>query len=122
MGSTILTGSYKIAPDDIRLNEEHAVPLAGGGFAHAQTELAAERIVRYCQQRNKGWEPFTSLDVHDWECKPGTKCFYRGTDWHIFRFGRLVEKKYIVPQADGTYAITAEFVDICKRAADYNNR
>jgi|GEM_PF-5609252 len=119
---TILNGDYKIAPDDIHLNEKRTAPLGGSGFAHTQTELAAIRIVRYCQYRDTGWKPLTLLAVHDWECKPGTKCFYRGTDWHIFRFGRLVEKEYIIPQADSTYAITAEFVDICKQAADYNNR
>jgi len=119
---TILTSDYKIAPSDIHLNKEHEAPLAGSGFAHTQTELAAVRIVRYCQYRNKGWEPLMLLAMHDWECKPSTKCYYRGTDWHIFKLGRLVDRGYIIPQANGTYAITAEFVDTCKRAADCSNR
>lgn len=117
---TILAGDYEVMPDDIHINVEAAVGLAGSGFAHTQTEMAAARIVRYCQQRDKGWEPLALLALHDWECKSSTGCFYRGTDWHIFTLGRLVDRNYIIPQADGTYAITAEFVDICKRAADSN--
>jgi hypothetical protein len=118
---TILTGNYKIAPDDIHINNERAVALAGSGFGHTQTEVAAARIVRYCQYRNEEWKPFLFLDVHDWDCASGRSCFYRGCDWHIFKLGRLIERGYIIPQANDTFAITIEFVDICKYAADRNN-
>jgi hypothetical protein len=112
------SGEYVIKPSNIHINKGRVNPLYPSEFGHPQTEVAAARIVRFCQDRNEGWKPFTTQELHDWWCKNGRNCYSRGVEWHLYVFGRLIDKGYIIPQIDGTYAVTTEFVDICKRAVD----
>jgi hypothetical protein len=128
MSHTLIPSNGKhpqdITPKDISLSQ--FVPLRGSDFRQIESEEAAELIVRFYQQQNREtWGAFTLSDLHDFGCPVYTKtrvCHNREMLWHLLCFESLVDAEYIIPQANDTWALTVEFIDICKRAADHNKR
>lgn len=71
---------YYIQPDDIDVkNCRHFFD----AFGHCETEISARWIVRFCQNRCKGWEPFTYADIE--------KFYNDDKGFHNFSFNRLVD-------------------------------
>src|SRR3989339_1933056 len=77
-------------------------------FQHVETEISAGWIVRFCQARGKGWEPFTFADIDG---------FYKSKGMHDgFWFNRLLSNAFIV-EKEGMYHITPDFVSRCFKSS-----
>lgn len=71
-----------IKPEDIDASKH-----LFGAFGHSETEVSAGWIVRYCQERGKGWDDFSYEDI---------EAYYRQKGLHDgFTFNRLVRMGYI---------------------------
>lgn len=90
----------KIKPEDINSTRHFF-----DGFGHLETEISANWIVRFCQQRGEGWKPFTLSDLEK---------FYTPGDG--FRFNRLTDEK-LVSVKDGVVTLTVRFVQKCHTAS-----
>lgn len=105
----ILTGedNFPISPNDIDISNEFV-----GAFGDQQTETSAGWIVRFAQDRGRGWQPFTYDEIEN---------FY--SRWHRdgFSFNRLVppQGNWIVKGEDKKYYMTGEFVERCHKASPY---
>jgi hypothetical protein len=111
-----------ITPNDIQLADMVA-PLRNSGFEKMEIEGEAVLILRYYQEKSPTkWKPIRLYDLHDFGCSYGQECHMRVHAWHLQPFERLVIKEYIV-LLEGTHAaLTVEFIDVCKEAADRNKR
>ncbi len=75
--------------------------------------IAAIQIVRFCQDRGEGWEPFSREDLYHYVVEMG-----KGGD---FTFNHLVggtPEKFLVYH-QGKYSVTEEFVDRCHNAVNF---
>ena len=75
-----------------------------GFFDRAETAIAARQIVRFCQQRRKGWAPFTLAALNQF-CQvqePAVQFWLSGLD----AYGYVVSK-------NGSYHLTHKFVATC---------
>jgi len=75
-------------------------------FDSSEREVSARWIVRFCQQRGKGWAPFTQGDIEK---------FYNEGGYKHFLFNGLVDPKYGIKMVNDEYHIGNEFVRrLCK--------
>lgn len=77
-------------------------------FDNTETEISARWIIRFLQERNEGWRPFTYDEIN---------VFYGREFSHDFEFNRLVKRGWIILRSDGKYYITADFICRCYRAS-----
>jgi len=77
-------------------------------FNNKETEISAGWIVRFCQQRKKGWEPFSYEDIDRYYKSRGRK--------EKFWFNRLVTSGFILKE-DDKYIITPGFVYRCHKSS-----
>ena len=77
-------------------------------FGKYEAEISARYIVRFCQKRGQGWEPFTYEDINGFYTSNGPR--------DSFRFNRL-ETNGFVTKENGFYRVTDEFVARCFRAS-----
>lgn len=78
-------------------------------FGDMETEASANWVVRFCQWRNKGWEPFTEEEVAEHYKK-------HWTAQTPFSFKRLINNDaydFLVKTDDGRYAVTHQFIVRC---------
>ena len=64
-------------------------------FDNAETEVSAGWIIRYLQEREEGWAPFTYEEID---------AFYARKYQHGFRFNRLVDPEMIPPSLVRAFA------------------
>lgn len=77
-------------------------------FGHLETEISAGWIVRFCQERGKGWEPFSKAEI---------EAFYQSKGLHDgFLFNGLDTQGFI-EKKDEMYYITPDFVSRCFRSS-----
>lgn len=74
-----------------------------GAFGKTETKVSANWIVRFCQERGCGWEPFTFEEI---------EAFYNERGHHDFWFNALVPS-WIEKDSFGVYSITKDFVQRC---------
>jgi hypothetical protein len=107
-----------IQPEEINTNSHF-----WNAFDHSETEVSARWIVRFCQERGRGWDPFTADEI---------EAYYRkGGKFVNFRFNRLIEPGmaygvpgerwmegggWIIPLPDGRLQVTRDFVHRCYRS------
>ena len=80
-------------------------------FDNNEREISAAWIVRFCQERGKGWEPFTREDIEQ---------YYQGRGHRDFWFNGLDEyPRYgiVKREQDGRYEIRPQFVARCYGAS-----
>ncbi len=93
-------------------------------FDHAETEISAVWIVRFCKDRGQGWEPFSEAEIES---------YYRANSrYQGFSFNRLIDPGmafyiqqgyvskgggWIVRLPDGRLQVTEDFVNRCGAAA-----
>jgi hypothetical protein len=58
-------------------------------FNNLETEVSARWIVKFCQQRDKGWKPFTYDEIEQ---------FYQENGYRNFWFNRLTQNGFIKEQ------------------------
>ena len=97
-----------------------------GAFDHTETEVSAGWLVRFAQERDAGWTPFTLTDIGE---------YYARWIKTPFGFNRLVEPELVPPsllraleghrdprvprgggwilKSEGKYHFTHEFVSRC---------
>lgn len=116
----IADGVLTITPEDIKITDH-----LWDAFGHYETEISADWLVRFAQQRGEGWKPFTYEDIDAFYSKGGK---LRG-----FGFNKLIDKGFIVLQKAGTigfegsafigytkdvYLYTEDFIARCHRSAN----
>ena len=70
-------------------------------FDNSETEDSAGIIVRFCQNRRRGWEPFTQKDIES---------YYNWASGRAgFSFNRLLDRGWIVKRGD-KYRVTLQFI------------
>lgn len=74
--------THQIDPSDINTSRHFF-----GAFGNHETEVSANWIVRFCQQRDNTWSPFTYAEIEK---------FYKFTG---FTFNRLIKPESIVKYA-----------------------
>lgn len=72
-------------------------------FDHAETEVSAGWIVRFCQERGSGWEPFAVADL---------EAFYARKHADGFTFNKLPHRGWVWLR-DGLCILSDEFVTRC---------
>ena len=77
-------------------------------FGKYKVEVSARYIVRFCQQRGRGWEPFSYEDITDFYRQVGP-----GDDSWL---NRLTTRGYVVEKG-GFYHVTDEFIARCYKAS-----
>jgi len=66
-----------------------------GTFDHMETETSAGWLVRFCQERKKGWAPFSYKDIEE---------FYKSTGkFKRFTFNRLIEPEMVPPSSERAF-------------------
>lgn len=91
MARIIMSGEgYPIQPRDID-GSKHFF----GAFGHNETEISAGWIIRFLQERNQSWRPFTYEDIN-------TFCARKYSNG--FRFNRLIEAEMIPPSLARAFA------------------
>ncbi len=95
--------TYAIKPDQINANRHFF-----DGFGNREKEITAGWIVRFCQERGTGWQPFTAAEINAYYHAQGRA--------EEFWFNGLDSGGYLVLQ-DGKYHLTHEFVSNCFRAS-----
>jgi hypothetical protein len=60
-------------------------------FGHTQTEISAKWVMRFLQDRGKGWEPFTYDEINNFY---NTKRIASGCEREKFTFNRLLPGKH----------------------------
>ncbi len=115
----IIDSDFPIKPSDISADISFSIT-----FRYANMELAAVRIVHFCQDRKRGWEPFTKREIFAFLYRVGVEketvygfaeeepTFLSALTWisDKDRLPWIVEK-------EGTYYVTEEFVALCYRGA-----
>ncbi len=78
-------------------------------FGNVETEISARWIVRFCQERKRGWEPFSKSEIEQ---------FYNQHGYVHFMFNKLLsrDQRYVRVEGDA-YSVTPEFVDRCYQAS-----
>jgi hypothetical protein len=123
----ITTGEgYPIQPKDIDTSRHFF-----DEFGHNETEVSANWVIRFLQERGRSWEPFTYEDINS---------FYSRKFSDGFSFNRLVEPEMVppslarafagyrdslVPEGGGwivladthQYFVTDEFINRCHKAS-----
>jgi len=100
----IENGVLTITPEDIVITNH-----LWDSFGQHESEISADWLVRFAQDRKQGWRPFSHDDI---------EAFYsRSGKLHGFSFNRLVSGGFIRMTADNTYHYTEDFVARCYRAA-----
>lgn len=92
----------------VRPNHINAQRHLFGGFGNRETEISAGWVVRFCQQRGAGWQPFTEADINGF--------YHTNGQLGEFWFNGLVKGGFLVLK-DGKYSFTHEFVLNCFRAS-----
>jgi len=106
-------------------------------FDHTETEVSANWIIRFLQERGQSWRPFSYEDID---------AFYARKFKNGFRFNRLVEAEMVPPslarafagyrdpliavgggwiihnEAEGLYYVTEEFIMRCHKASPTKKR
>lgn len=116
----------KINPNDIN-RQQHFWDT----FDNNETEISADWIVRFCQQRGGGWENFTYDEINGYYQqrlrikKPnfqGNFSFNRLTGesyTHVSIHGNSIRRDppVIIDNGDGSYTITSDFIERCYKAS-----
>lgn len=117
--------SLPIQPDNIDASRH-----LFNSFDNLETETSAAWIIRFIQERKRGWAPFTLEDIER---------FYARKHKDGFRFNRLVEPEMVPPSLarafagyhdpkipvgggwiilrDGRYHVTEEFIRRCNKSS-----
>jgi len=95
--------TIKIQPNDINARRHFY-----DAFNNHETEISARWIVRFCQERGRGWEPFPLTELEQ---------FYNERGFTNFWFNRLLESGNGVRLEDGTVYIEQEFIARCWKAS-----
>ncbi|HOX95914.1 MAG TPA: hypothetical protein PLI45_00840 [Candidatus Woesebacteria bacterium] len=69
-------------------------------FGNSETEASANVLVRFCQERGKGWLPFNKDEIDVFNLKARNRSF--------FPFNNLLNDEFIVEQ-DGQFFFTIQF-------------
>lgn len=77
-------------------------------FDHTETEVSARWIVRFCQERGRGWARFTREEI---------EAFYARWVQDGFTFNRLLAQGFVDENPPGEYMVTDNFVRRCYRAS-----
>lgn len=102
---------YHIRPEDIDVSRHFL-----SAFGWAQAEIAANWIVRFCQQLG-GWKAFTKEDLNKFYLENGGKeqnklLFKSEANRNKFPFYWLGER-LLVQRPDGKCCVTNLFIDRC---------
>jgi len=92
-----------IKPNDIDTSKHFF-----GAFGNMETEISANYIVRFCQERGN-WEPFSYDELNGFCQRVG----HKGDFW----FNRLGKDGFVEKVTDGLYHITHRFVCRCYEAS-----
>ena len=113
--------NFRVRPQDINTRQQFF-----GAFDDVGTELSANWIVSFLQERGTGWEPFTYEEVD---------AYYKRSYDYDFRFNRLVEPEMVAPSRthalaglipvgggwlilkDEKYYVTADFIVRCYKVS-----
>lgn len=92
-------------------------------FGHNETEISANWIVRFCQERGEGWQPFSREDIDEFYQRkyPGKRFGFNrllgGSYKHMtaqsFPYGETRQTDAYILGQDGKYIITFDFVVKC---------
>lgn len=77
-------------------------------FDHSETEISANWVVRFCQDRGDRWEPFTLDEISSWAQENGHK--------GRFTLNRL-PGRHLQQMCDGRYVIADSFIRACFNSA-----
>lgn len=95
---------YAIQPEHINVTHHF-----WDAFGNRETEISANWLVHFAQQRGQGWAPFSEPDIQ--------KFYWGNSSNHSFRFNALtvtpLTHKPITQDAAGLYHFTHEFVSRC---------
>ncbi len=82
-----LVGQFLIMPENIDVSNHFS-----GAFGNMETEISANWLVRFAQQRGKGWTPFTEKEIDDFyhqgTCRPADE---------TFSYNRLIDPEMVCP-------------------------
>lgn len=118
--------SHAVQPNDIDTSKHF-----WNSFDHNETEISANYIVAFCQERGRGWGPFTYEEINAFYQKrctsnsPGNFTFNRlvpGTHNHMtarsFPQGETRSNKAaLFLMEDGSYQISDDFITRCHRSS-----
>jgi hypothetical protein len=112
MARAISGTNLKVQPDDIDCSKHFY-----SAFGQMETEISANWLVRFAQERRSGWDPFTGSDIEAFYLSAG---FTDG-----FRFNRLICDGFILEEEYSQmergmwrrYRFTHEFVVRCWAAS-----
>ena len=116
----------QITPDDINAKSHF-----WDAFGHNETEISANWIVRFCQERGKGWDSFTKQDIDSFYQRswPG-KSFgfnrllggpYQHQTAQSFSHGETRYAEAYIVEGNSVYTITEKFVSACHRSSPVTN-
>jgi hypothetical protein len=94
-------------------------PLMGSGIGGKEVEIAAARLIFFCIERGKGWQPLTKDQLRE-----GTQeaCLESFVDSHITCMSILVEKRWLVHNPkDDLYYFTEAFITTCDNTLTSGN-
>ena len=98
----IANGVMTITPDDIKITRH-----LFDAFGHYETEVSAQWLVLFAQERGKGWEPFTHEEI---------EAFYNKSRRYNFSFNHLYRDGFIEVR-DHLHHFTEQFIANCYKAA-----
>lgn len=75
-------------------------------FDHCETEISAGWIIRLCQERGRGWEPFSRAEI---------EAFYARKDG--FTFNQLLSRGFLIPDTADRFHFTDDFVLRCFKSS-----
>jgi len=95
--------TYPVSPDHINTGRH-----LFDSFGKQETEISANWLVRFCQERGKGWQSFAVADINEFYHANGRP--------EEFRFNGLDTDGFLALEGD-RYSFTHEFVSTCFRAS-----
>jgi hypothetical protein len=119
----LISDGFSIRPEDIEIR------IFIGAFNNLETELAAARIVSFCQHNGNSWKPFSLEEILD---------FVQKSKYQDFSFEMLVDAQpkflpfhtripgyrgggwIIRNKEDGLFYVTEDFIRRCHKASPKN--
>jgi len=91
-------GALTITPEEIKITDH-----LWDSFGHYETEISADWLVRFAQDRGQGWKPFTYADIE--------KFYSRSGKLSGFSFNKLISGGFIREIPKGTMTAITDYGD-----------